>query len=51
MPGPARVASCSVASLIRAAVGITPMADVKKTSGAEAEAMFSPIAIGMKTDR
>ena len=51
IPGPARVASCSVASLISAAVGTTPIADAKKISGADASASLSPTAIGMKIER
>ena len=40
-----------MASLISAAVGITPIAEVKNTSGADASARLSPTAIGMKIER
>ena len=48
MPGPERAASCSVASPITAAVGITPRAALKKMSADDAFARSRAIAIGMK---
>jgi hypothetical protein len=51
MPGPARAASCSVASLISAAVGITPSAEAAKMSDGDAWASSSPTATGMKMAR
>src|SRR5213080_2334915 len=51
IPGPERAASSSVALPISAAVGITPRADVPKTTDADAPARSSAIAIGMKGTR
>ena len=47
MPGPERIASCSVAWPISAAVGITPSAEQTKITVASACASSSAIAIGM----
>lgn len=48
IPGPVRAASSSVARPIRAAVGMTPSAEVKKIATALAPAISSTIAIAMK---
>jgi hypothetical protein len=50
-PGPVRAASCSVASPITAAVGMTPSAAAPKTSTGAAWASSSPTAVGMKAAR
>ncbi len=50
-PGPERAASSSVARPISAAVGITPVADVKKIAAAPAPATSSATAIGMHGTR
>lgn len=49
IPGPDRSESCSVASLISAAAGITASADEPKTSAADACPSFRPSASGMNT--
>ena len=51
MPGPERIASCSVAWPIRAAVGITPAAEHAKITVASACANSSAMAIGMNGTR
>ena len=51
MPGPERIASCSVACPISAAVGITPSAEQTKITLAEAWASSSAMAIGMNGTR
>ena len=51
MPGPERIASCSVAWPISAAVGITPSAEQTKITVASACASSRAIAIGMKGTR
>jgi len=51
MPGPLRAASCSVASPINAAVGITAIAAAKKMTGADAPTASRTIAIGMNAVR
>ena len=51
MPGPDLAARCSVASPMSAAVGITPIAEAKNVSGADAFTTSSRIATGMKAVR
>ena len=51
MPGPERIASCSVAWPISAAVGITPSAEQTKITVASACASSRAIAIGMNGTR
>ena len=51
MPGPLRAASCSVASPMSAAVGMTASAAAEKMNAGVACAASSTIATGMKADR
>jgi hypothetical protein len=51
IPGPERIASCSVAWPMRAAVGITPSAEQTKITVASACASSRAMAMGMKGTR